>query len=368
MSKPDTSPTSGQKDQRRVGVITVPADPKNASDYDFALESCTWGSPRGPKSGDSSYPRPHDVLLIATGYQRPDPGTKSGYTANPRVSAEVYGRGTFSTAVIVEVTGPIYTSTAPHWPGEDGAKGVRYPHRFPVAQLGVIKNIGIADLPENLRACFHQSISSQSRAVVTEVSPAEADLVASMADIESWRALIDTRPQADVDYVDPFNVRRKSAPKSRDGAGRLQDPEKRKAIELHAEDLAVDHYEELGWTVKRKGAPYDLDCTQDREKLRVEVKGTTGAAGEVELTSNEVLSARDQPSELFVVSNITAVRSTGTDGQVLITTSGGTAHILREWAPHDNDLSATRYRYRLPLEQGETLQVEHSRIHRAAPR
>ncbi|MFE6156307.1 hypothetical protein [Streptomyces sp. NPDC057889] len=39
----------------------------------------------------------------------------------------------------------------------------------------------------------------------------------------------------------------------------------RKAIELHAEDHTVAHYEKAGWTVEKLGKPYDLRCTRGTE-------------------------------------------------------------------------------------------------------
>ncbi|MFC8765879.1 protein NO VEIN domain-containing protein [Streptomyces sp. NPDC057193] len=42
------------------------------------------------------------------------------------------------------------------------------------------------------------------------------------------------------------------------------------------------------------GKPYDPRCTRNTQERHVEVKGTTGAATSVELTTNEVLHARDE--------------------------------------------------------------------------
>lgn len=133
------------------------------------------------------------------------------------------------------------------------------------------------------------------------------------------------------------------------------DPKKRKAVENYAVALATAHYEAQDWTVEPEGAPYDLCCTRDDEYLRVEVKGTTGGAGEVELTVNEVSSARNHPSELFVVSNICAPKKTDQDGEVWYPTSGGEARVIRNWQPDDADLSASKYRYRIPVDRAELL-------------
>lgn len=344
----------------RVGVISVPIAPKNAADYEFALDSGTWGSRRELDSADPSAPRPHDVLLIATGYQRRDPETAKGTTSNPWVGREIYNRGTIGNTFAVKVTGPMYTSASPHWPGEDGSEGIRYPYRFPITPLGSREDIAIEDFPPELHDCFHLSINNGSPPIVAEVQPEHAQKLAELLGSASREEPIGSGPDTKVDYIDPFDVLYKRSPKNNAGAGRQQNPKKRKAIELHAEDEAVKHYENLGWTVKRIGAPYDLKCTRGDEYLRVEVKGTTGAAGEVELTVNEVASAREHPSELFVVSNIYARPSKDEedDGGLDFVATGGRAHVLHAWEPLEDDLSATRYCYRLPQDQAESFEVE----------
>lgn len=344
----------------RVGVISVPIAPKNAADYEFALDSGTWGSRREPDAADTSVPQPHDVLLIATGYQRLDPETAKGTNSNPRIDREIYNRGTIGVTIAVEVTGPMYTSNSPHWPGEDGSGGIRYPYRFPITPLGTGRNIAIEDFPPELHKFFHLSIRNGSRPSVAEVQPEHAQKLAELLGSASWEDLISSGPDTKVDYIDPFDVLYKESPKNNAGSGRQQNPKKRKEIELHAEDEAVKHYENLGWTVKRIGAPYDLKCTRGDEYLRVEVKGTTGAAGEVELTVNEVTSAREHPSELFVVSDISARPSEDgeDDGGLGFVATGGRAHVLHAWEPLEDDLSATRYCYRLPQDQAESFEVE----------
>jgi hypothetical protein len=268
------------------------------------------------------------------------------------VPRDEYVLGTMGCVAIVEVAGAPYHSTAPHWPGEDGPDGVRYPYRFPIATLGVIRGLPLAELPDRLRSCFHRSINGGSRPVVTDVAADVADALAQRAQSENWQDLVGRRSAPDI--VNVFGARQRSGDRAASIAGRQQDPVKRKAIERHAEDIAVAHYEALGWSVTRKGAPYDLDCNRDGENLRVEVKGTTGGAGEVELTVNEVSSARENPSELFVVSDITAKKSTGADGAVTVTTTGGRVHRFPRWLPAEDDLAPTRFRYRVPREPGET--------------
>ncbi|NUH35286.1 DUF3883 domain-containing protein [Streptomyces samsunensis] len=133
--------------------------------------------------------------------------------------------------------------------------------------------------------------------------------------------------------------------KERSGAGRQSDERKRKAIELHAEDWAVAHYKDMGWTVERIGKPYDLRCTKGDEERHVEVKGATGAGVSIELTINEVKHARNPKNaiDLFVVSGIQVDES---DGEYA--TSGGIARTITNWVPADKDLRPTRFEYRIP--------------------
>ncbi|MFF8974968.1 protein NO VEIN domain-containing protein [Streptomyces sp. NPDC014995] len=46
--------------------------------------------------------------------------------------------------------------------------------------------------------------------------------------------------------------------------------------------------------MEKLGKPYDLRCARGTEERHVKVKGTTGAATSVELTTSEVLHARDK--------------------------------------------------------------------------
>ncbi|MET7539630.1 DUF3883 domain-containing protein [Streptomyces sp. NPDC005507] len=138
---------------------------------------------------------------------------------------------------------------------------------------------------------------------------------------------------------------KKKPQRRRRGAGYISDPKKRKAIELHAENHAVAHYEKNGWTVERLGKPYDLHCTRGTEERHVEVKGTTGAATSVELTINEVLHARDKDNtvDLYVVSDIKV--DTLTDPY---TASGNKVTLFTDWEPAEEDLRPRKYEYRLP--------------------
>lgn len=137
-------------------------------------------------------------------------------------------------------------------------------------------------------------------------------------------------------------------------AGRLTDPDQRKAVERRAVDLAKAHYEALGFVVQEKGKPFDLLCTPGPlaapglPVVHVEVKGSTSAAASVHLTKNEIADAR-QPgkgwrSDLYVVRWIELVQ----DNVGAWSGIGGDQEVHVNWSPHDDDLTATDFVYRVP--------------------
>jgi Domain of unknown function (DUF3883) len=129
--------------------------------------------------------------------------------------------------------------------------------------------------------------------------------------------------------------------------GYIADSAVRSAIEWRAVKLAVAAYEADGYAVDYTGAskPYDLAVEKGMDKRRVEVKGSSGAARTVELTSGEVDNSREStPSDLFVVDGIRWWRRT--DGSVHA--DGGESRWWRDWTAKDAHLKATRFRYELP--------------------
>jgi hypothetical protein len=135
-------------------------------------------------------------------------------------------------------------------------------------------------------------------------------------------------------------------PKVRKGQGRQADPRKRSAVEKRAMSVATAHYEKLGFTVVDTSAnsPFDLECTNGEEVLRVEVKGLTGPLGDVEVTANEVRSARSPqiPTDLFIVHSITLTEHE----KFHYIGENGNEHIESPWQPDDKNLEVTQYRYR----------------------
>lgn len=131
---------------------------------------------------------------------------------------------------------------------------------------------------------------------------------------------------------------------------RIQDPVLRSAIENHAVDVAIEHYDDLGGSdFVKLGKPYDIRLTLDGGDRHVEVKGSSLQIDTVELTINEVTHAETfQPTDLVVVDGIEWER--GPDGEVK--TYGGRLRKWSDWEPHTTDLAPRKFAYTLP--DGET--------------
>jgi len=165
---------------------------------------------------------------------------------------------------------------------------------------------------------------------VFSLAPAEWHAVAAAAQIET----------------DPETNAGPGATGVRGGQGRGLTAAERRAVELHAQRLAEEHFVGLGHDVRDVSSDclgFDLRCTNGMEVVHVEVKGTTGAGDTVLLTRNEVAHAREQHARvaLVVVSGIRLLRRDGT-----VSAEGGTMQVIRPWAINDGELSATQFEYR----------------------
>jgi hypothetical protein len=132
-----------------------------------------------------------------------------------------------------------------------------------------------------------------------------------------------------------------------DGQAFASDAAIRKAIETRAMALAKEYYAQMFDEVQDTSATesYDLRCTRAPLEVRVEVKGSTGAAEQVFITGGELTNARNRAwrTDLFVVSAITLkTDASGTRGE------GGTIRVINAWKPADSDLTPVAFRYRLP--------------------
>jgi len=143
------------------------------------------------------------------------------------------------------------------------------------------------------------------------------------------------------------NMSLSESDQSDESLGYQIDPKKRKCVELYAEDCAIQYYVNRGFSVERKGKPYDLLCINDNLTIHVEVKGTTGLLNKVILTRNEIIDAKNinWQSDLFIVHGILLTESNG-----VWQASGGKQHLLAKWQLKDIDLSPLTFEYRVPKE------------------
>ena len=130
---------------------------------------------------------------------------------------------------------------------------------------------------------------------------------------------------------------------------RQMDPEKRSAVENHAEQEVRKHLEGLGYKVEKFGKPFDFLASKGEETVKVEVKGKQDYAITVEVTVNEVEVAKNldglHRTLLAVVDGIDVKQYDGA-----WKCSGGR---LRTWwdMPFDeSSLFPTRFQFTLPVE------------------
>lgn len=120
-------------------------------------------------------------------------------------------------------------------------------------------------------------------------------------------------------------------------------------------DAATVYYRARGWDVKRvsdtkKALDLRIIHRISGEERRVEVKGSSQAAGHVEVTRAEVAISREEACELFVLDKI-IYQDTGEDPDDY-TIEGGRRRTDR-WRADDEDLEPKTYDYRLGADFGE---------------
>ncbi|WP_228044914.1 protein NO VEIN domain-containing protein [Streptomyces ferrugineus] len=311
-------------------MVHVGQSPETQRNLQYGIETRSWGFPLWRPEYRSARPR---FALLATG-------------VGPRVQLDVWSTKKI-TLYLFEVRENFYEAEAPHWPDEEAENAIKYPVRFGIEPLAVLHDARLdEDGPLGMAASDAIRVSGTQRGIGMLVDMDPQPLLDAAGIPANWSE----QQTVPLNHTPGFTAEQVKPPKPRKrpsgGAGFVSDPKKRKAIELHAEDTAVAHYEGEGWTVERLGKPYDLHCTRGGEERRVEVKGTTGAATSVDLTINEVEHARDPQNtvDLFVVSDINVDMRTDN-----CKATGGRVLHLHDWAPADEDLRPRSFEYRLPL-------------------
>lgn len=311
-------------------MVHVGQSPEARRNLRYGIETRSWGFPTWKLQYRSARPR---FAVLGTGVA-------------PRVQPDIWGTKKI-TLYLFEVRGDFYEGEAPHWPDEEEEKVIKYPVRFGIEPLAVLHDVPLGDdgpLSMAASEAIRVSGTQQGKGMFVDMDPQSLFDAAGIPTnwTERQTVPLNRTPGITAEQVKPAKVSERRP----GGAGFASDPKKRKAIELHAEDMAVAHYEGKGWTVERLGKPYDLHCTRDEEERRVEVKGTTGAATSVDLTINEVEHARDPQHtvDLYVVSDIKVDVQIGS----YTATAGRVSH-FPDWAPADEDLRPRSFEYRLPL-------------------
>lgn len=133
------------------------------------------------------------------------------------------------------------------------------------------------------------------------------------------------------------------------GQGKLDDPLLRKEVELAAMNVVRSWLTDQGFTASEirntsANKPYDYEVGPPGcPRMRIEVKGSTGALGTVEVTAGEVESARHGgvPTTLAIVHGIRL----SLDATGRWQADGGNLWLVENWAPQDESLTPKRYSY-----------------------
>lgn len=134
--------------------------------------------------------------------------------------------------------------------------------------------------------------------------------------------------------------------------GRLADDKKKRAVEAYAMKAALDYMQELGYACEdvsmQKNLGYDIRATKKDKTVGVEVKGSLIERVQIELQLSEIEFARKAAapirSLLFVLDDITCKGA-----EEPFELSGGNVRRWWDWKPEDLALTATQFRYTLPI-------------------
>ena len=150
----------------------------------------------------------------------------------------------------------------------------------------------------------------------------------------------------DVAIFGPEGQSDTGGPAGGSGSGYMRNTALKLAIEKHAVETAIAFYESIGATdIITLGKPYDLNIRLADKEVRIEVKGSSGTAAKVMVTSGEVLHAHDFPHvELFVVDEIRWKADIAGGGYE---TYGGRSRRWKGWKPSPESLTVKNYSHQL---------------------
>lgn len=331
----------------RLFVVKISNPGYENEDYNWALNHQDWAFKRS--LNDDMSPGPGDIILYCSSVDGGNPRVQEGNYTPSRA-----GHIAFATAETAPYDPDAVTSPVPpRLPSEANAATREYTVRLSVSFFGEATDVDMSVLPV-LHDPLRLSAINGSTPRIVDANSAELDAVATTFGFDNWDDLVaqsgipaDPRSFAIEKSNSGKSTTKKTSNRRRQvqtGQGWVVDPIKRKAIEIYAVEAAEEHYQAQGWTTQRRGAPYDLDCTNGSDTLHVEVKGTTGSLATVLLTKNEVAHASQHETDLFIVANIVAA-----DPQNgVCVCSGGDWYLYKSWVPDEADLTATTFIYDVP--------------------
>tara|TARA_B100000965_G_scaffold175424_1_gene146289 strand:+ start:101 stop:1252 length:1152 start_codon:yes stop_codon:yes gene_type:complete len=157
--------------------------------------------------------------------------------------------------------------------------------------------------------------------------------------------------EVEVAETEKGGARKNKGPSGKKGGqGYNANAKERKAIDMRAMEVSIEHYESQGWKVKdvskKYGGGRDLDVSKNGEKKFVEVKGTTTKnPASVQLTPNEVKHSMKYPenSVLLIVGDIK-----WEDRKNLLCTGGKIIEIF-PWTTNfkDKNLKPIKFKYEI---------------------
>ncbi len=167
--------------------------------------------------------------------------------------------------------------------------------------------------------------------------------------VEAAVSILSRRPISSTsdESISPFVRPLRKSPRQ----GRGLNVQERRMVELRAMEV-VREYLMKSWTsvedVSAVGS-CDFICCSGKEKIFVEVKGTTGSGGEVIVTRNEVALARTQEPNtmLAVVHSIDLLRESDHPPAA----TGGVLFVLSPWVPSEEDLEPLAYNYKVDAKE-----------------
>jgi predicted RNA-binding protein with PUA-like domain len=218
-------------------------------------------------------------------------------------------------------------------------------HSGPIEEMVTLRYVLAPNLPLWLDGPHHDLLSSlnivrgNARRSVYRIEP------------DQWMAILEAAggwPDEGSDVQAIEKLIDQGVGSRRGGQGFQADSAVRQAVERHAMQLAMRHYQQQGWKVEDVSAKesYDLHCRNaGGQELRVEVKGTTGQGSQVLLTAGEVTHARSHYPRvaLYIVSNIRV--SLSSEG--IAQPHGGDVRVFEPWKVEPGSLTPLTYSYRV---------------------